>query len=136
MTQENPSIISHLSLGTNQFEKARDFYNRVLSTLNIKLKEDYPGAAGYGKQFVEFWLQTPIDGKAATQGNGTHVAFIASNKQQVHDFYNTAIENGATCDGPPGPRPLYTDAYYGCYVRDLDGNKIEATFWDESLLSH
>lgn len=136
MTQENPSIISHVSLGTNQFEKAREFYNAVLATLNIQPKLDFPGATGYGKQFVEFWVQTPIDGKVATQGNGTHFAFIASNKQQVHDFYETAIANGATCDGPPGPRPLYSDAYYGCFVRDLDGHKIEATFWDESLAPH
>jgi predicted lactoylglutathione lyase len=54
----------------------------------------------------------------------------------VHDFYKIAIANGATCDGPPGPRPLYSDAYYGCFVRDLDGHKIEATFWDENLAPH
>jgi predicted lactoylglutathione lyase len=56
-----------------------------------------------------------------------------STKAQVHAFYDSAIAAGATCDGPPGPRPLYSDAYYGCFVRDLDGHKIEAAFWDEEL---
>ena len=43
---------------------------------------------------------------------------------------NAALEAGASPDGPPGPRPHYGEPYYGCFVRDLDGHKIEATFWD------
>ena len=44
-----------------------------------------------------------------------------------------ALEAGASGDGPPGPRPHYGAPYYGCFVRDLDGHKIEAAFWDERL---
>lgn len=133
MSTLNPSIMSHVSIGTNQFEQARAFYQRVLATLGIHTLMDYPGATAFGRMYPEFWVQTPIDGKPATQGNGTHFAFIANNKEQVHAFYDAAIAAGATCDGPPGPRPLYSDAYYGCFVRDLDGHKIEAAFWDEEL---
>lgn len=133
MNQVNPSILSHVSIGTNDFEKARAFYQQVLATLDIQILMDFPGATAYGRYYPEFWVQTPIDGKPAAVGNGTHFAFVASNKQQVDAFYQAAIAAGATCDGPPGPRPLYSDAYYGCFVRDLDGHKIEATFWDESL---
>ncbi len=133
MSTQNPSIMSHVSIGTNDFEKARAFYQKVLAALDIHILMDFPGATAFGRYYPEFWVQTPIDGKPAAVGNGTHFAFVAENKQQVHAFYDAAIAAGAICDGPPGPRPLYSDAYYGCFVRDLDGHKIEATFWDESL---
>ena len=133
MNQINPSIISHVSIGTNDFEKARAFYQQVLAALDIQILMDFPGATAFGRMYPEFWVQTPIDGKPATQGNGSHFAFVATNKEQVHAFYDAAIAAGATCDGPPGPRPEYSDAYYGGFVRDLDGHKIEATFWDEEL---
>ncbi len=133
MSTENPSIISHVSIGTNDFEKARAFYQQVLAALDIQILMDYPGAVAFGRLYPEFWVQTPIDGKLATQGNGTHFAFIATNQEQVHAFYDAAIAAGATCDGPPGPRPEYSEAYYAAFVRDLDGHKIEAAFWDEAI---
>jgi predicted lactoylglutathione lyase len=50
----------------------------------------------------------------------------------VKAFHIKALQMGGVCDGPPGLRPQYGPQYYGAFVRDLDGNKIEATFWDES----
>lgn len=133
MSTQNPSIISHVSIGTNDFEKARAFYQQVLAALDIQILMDFPGAVAFGRVYPEFWVQTPIDGKPATQGNGTHFSFVATNKEQVHAFYDAAIAAGATCDGPPGPRPEYSEAYYAAFVRDLDGHKIEAAFWDEAI---
>ena len=133
MSAVNPSIMSHVSLGTNDFTNARAFYLQVLATLDIHILMDFPGATAFGRMYPEFWVQTPIDGNPASIGNGTHFAFVAENKEQVHAFYDAAIAAGATCEGPPGPRPEYSDAYYGGFVRDLDGHKIEAAFWDESL---
>ena len=135
MTDENPSIISHISVGTNYFDQAVAFYDKVLPTLGCKKIMEHPGAAAYGRAFPEFWVQTPIDGKPATVGNGSHIGFIADSKQAVHAFHEAALQAGGTDDGAPGPRPDYTDAYYGCFIRDPDGNKIEATFWDESLIT-
>jgi len=133
MNNENPSIISHISIGTNNFEAAVNFYDKVLSTLGYKQLEKYPGAAAYGKGFPEFWVQTPIDGKPATVGNGSHIGFIANSKEDVRAFHEVALSNGGIDDGTPGTRPDYGEAYYGCFVRDLDGNKIEATFWNEDV---
>ncbi len=133
MSTQNPSIISHVSIGTNDYEKARAFYNVVLATLDINIIMEHPGAIAYGRMYPEFWVCTPHDGQPATLSNGFHMGFIALTKDQVHAFYDAAIAAGAICDGPPGPRPLYSDAYYGCFVRDLDGHKIEAAFWDEEL---
>jgi len=128
-----PSCISHVSLGTNRFEEAAVFYDKVLSVFSYKRILSAPGAIGWGVVAPEFWVQTPIDGKKANVGNGTHVAFLAENKEQVHAFYEAALKAGATDDGEAGPRPQYGEPYYGCFVRDLDGHKIEATFWDMEL---
>lgn len=130
MSDENPSVLSHVSLGTNDFDRAIAFYDAVLPTLGIKQVMSFPGAVAYGKQFPEFWIQTPIDGQPATCGNGTHVSFIAAAPQQVHDFWQAAVAAGAAPDGEPGPRPHYGDAYYGCFFRDPDGHKIEATYYE------
>lgn len=130
---ENPSILSHVSIGTNNFQRAVAFYDRVLSILGCKRIMEHPGAVAYGKHYPEFWVQTPIDGQPASVGNGTHVSFLAPNQQVVHTFYEAALAAGASNDGPPGPRPHYGDPYYGCFIRDLDGHKIEVSFWDMSL---
>jgi len=132
MDIENPSIISHISIGTNNFNRAVTFYDNVLSTLGCKQLMKYPGAVAYGKEFPEFWVQMPINGEPATIGNGSHIGFIASTKEAVHAFHEAALIEGGTDDGAPGPRPDYGDAYYGCFIRDLDGNKIEAAYWNEN----
>jgi catechol 2,3-dioxygenase-like lactoylglutathione lyase family enzyme len=94
---------------------------------------EHPGAIAWGKQFPEFWLQTPIDGEAATVGNGTHIGFMASSKEAVNAFHAAAVASGAKDDGAPGPRADYGAPYYGCFVRDPDGHKVEAAFWDVEL---
>lgn len=133
MTDDVPSIISHTSVGTNDFDRATSFYDRVLPTLGANRIMEHPGAVAYGKMFPEFWVQTPADGGKATCGNGTHIGFIAPSKDAVHAFHDAALAAGATDDGAPGPRPHYGDPYYGCFVRDPDGHKIEAAYWDMEL---
>jgi catechol 2,3-dioxygenase-like lactoylglutathione lyase family enzyme len=133
MPDSIPSAISHVSLGTNQYEAAKAFYVRVLEPLGCKFIMEHPGAAAFGKSYPEFWIQVPIDGKPATLGNGAHVGFVADSREQVEAFFTTAVAAGAKPDGPPGGREHYGAPYFGCFVRDLDGNKIEATFWDMEL---
>ncbi len=129
---EIPSIMSHVSVGTNRFKEAVAFYDAVLATLGAHRVLEVPGvnAIAYGKRFPEFWVQSPIDGLPANVGNGTHFGFIAPSIAAVDAFYAAAVAAGASPDGPPGGRPHYGAAYYGCFVRDLDGHKIEAMFWD------
>ncbi len=128
------SIVAHVSLGTANYSEALVFYDRVLATLGVGrfFEEHSVKAVAYGRQFPEFWLQAPFDGRPPSVGNGYHVAFLASSQQQVNDFYQAALAAGAADDGEPGARPHYGDAYYGCFVRDLDGHKIEAMYWNEN----
>lgn len=132
---QNATSLSHVSIGTNSYAEALAFYDQVLATLNIHriFEEPEVKAVAYGKKFPEFWVQMPLSQKPASVGNGSHFAFLALTKESVDQFYSVAMKAGATDDGAPGARPHYSDAYYGCFVRDLDGHKIEATFWDEAL---
>lgn len=126
------SIISHVSIGTNDFARAKAFYEAVLGTLGIRKVMEHPGAAAFGRAYPEFWVGVPHDGGKAHVGNGSHFGFLAVSKAQVDAFYAKALELGGQGDGAPGPRPLYGPQYYGCFVRDLDGHKIEAQFSDTS----
>ena len=120
-------VLHHVSLGSNDMHRALKFYDAVLATLGFRRVLDFePFAVGYGDQLPEFWVQEPHDKKAATIGNGVHIAFIATSKAQVQAFYDAALAHGGTGDGLPGKRPDYGEDYYGAFVRDPDGNKIEA----------
>lgn len=129
---DNPSIMSHVSIGTNDLDRAVAFYDAVMPTLGARRLEAFPGGVVYGKQYPEFFVQTPIDGAPAAVGNGSHFGFVAASEEAVRAFWQAAVAAGATTEGEPGPRAEYSAAYYGCFVRDPDGHKIEATFWDQS----
>jgi len=121
-----PSALSHVSLGTNDFARAKPFYDAVLATLQIRCVMDFPGGAGYGRAFPEFWIQSPHDGGRASAGNGVHVSFLANSIDEVKAFHAKALELGGKDDGAPGYRAEYTPNYYCAFARDLDGNKVEA----------
>lgn len=131
-----PSIMSHVSLGTNRMAEACAFYDRVLAPLGAVRLLDFPEAVAWGREFPEFWVHPPHNGEPATVGNGVHFAFMTAGPDQVDEFYRAALAAGAQSEGEPGPRPEYTDAYYGCFLRDLDGHKIEAMFWDSDKADH
>lgn len=134
MADETPSIISHVSLGTNDYAAARAFYDKVMATIGVKRVMEHDGvAAAYGKSFPEFWIQRPFDGGEASIANGVHVCFLAASEEQVRAFYDAGIAAGGTDDGPPGPRPQYSEHYYAAFLRDLDGHKIEAMYWGGPL---
>jgi catechol 2,3-dioxygenase-like lactoylglutathione lyase family enzyme len=96
---------------------------------------EFPGAVAYGRDGLPiFWVQTPINGERATVGNGTHIGFEAESKEVVIAFHKAALAAGGVDDGAPGPRPDYGAAYFGCFIRDPDGHKIEATYWDLSQM--
>lgn len=125
------SVISHVSLGTNDYPRAKEFYDQLLATLQIRCVMDFPGGAGYGRAFPEFWIQSPHDGGRANVGNGVHISFLANSVDEVKAFHAKALALGGRDDGAPGYRPEYDKQYYAAFVRDLDGNKIEAMLMDE-----
>lgn len=129
------SIMSHVSIGTNDLARAAAFYDAVMKALGYgRVMEHGEYAVAYGTAFPEFWVQAPHDQKpAGAPSNGTHFAFLATSKDAVDAFHAAALAHGGTCDGPPGYRPEYGEPYYGAFVCDPDGHKIEAMIWDGPL---
>lgn len=119
-------MLSHVSLGTNDADRAAAFYDPVLATLGIRKICEREVSIDYGVSKTVFSLEKPSDGKPASVGNGVHIAFDAGTRGQVDEFYRVALANGGTDAGAPGLRPEYDANYYGAFVRDPDGNKIEA----------
>ena len=119
-------MIHHVSVGTNDVARSRRFYDAVLPILGIVPMVEEEGGLGYGSGTFHFSVQIPIDGQPATVGNGTHIAFAVESRSMVDHFYAVALNHGGRDDGSPGLRPDYDANYYGAFVRDPDGHKIEA----------
>ncbi len=126
MTDDIPSILHHVSLGTDDLERACTFYDAVMPHLGAGRMMRFPFAAAYGKEFPELWIGKPVDEGRAVAGNGTHVCFIAPSRDAVDAFHAAGLEAGGADEGAPGSRPDYGPGYYGCFLRDPDGHKIEA----------
>ena len=119
-------MLSHVSLGTNDATRAAAFYDQVLAVLGMRKICERDGSIDYGAAMTVFSLEKPSDGRPASVGNGVHIAFAAGTRDQVDEFYRVALAHGGSDAGPPGLRPEYDANYYGAFVRDPDGNKIEA----------
>src|SRR3954463_14479301 len=120
-------MLHHVSIGVADVARAARFYDRVLQELGYKrVFEVLPYGIGYGEKQPAFWVQLPHDQQAPSTGNGVHVAFNARSEEVVRAFHRAALAAGGSDDGAPGPRPDYGPDYFGAFVRDPDGNKIEA----------
>jgi len=123
------AIISHITLGTNNQDRAAKFYDEVLGVIGFARLPKPPGkplAYERDGQMPTIYIYTPENGRPATWGNGTHVAFVAQTREQVRAFHALALRLGGSDAGAPGPRPHYDPHYYAAYVRDPDGNKLQA----------
>ena len=123
------SVISHITLGTNDKQRSAAFYDAVLGVLGfarLAKPPEKPLAYERNGQMPTIYIYPPADGRPATWGNGTHVALVAQTQEQVRDFHREALANGGMCEGAPGPRAHYGPNYYAAYVRDPDGNKLQA----------
>lgn len=119
-------MLHHVSLGTIDLARARAFYDPVMHELGLRCTLATNEAIGYGAGITQFGLNLPADGAPASPGNGVHVAFEVETRSCVDSFFRVAIANGGVDDGRPGLRPEYDAHYYAAFVRDPDGNKIEA----------
>jgi catechol 2,3-dioxygenase-like lactoylglutathione lyase family enzyme len=127
---EDMTTLSHVSLGTADLDRAGAFYDRALGPLGCRRVQEFPGGIGWGRHWPEFWVQTPLDGRPASVGNGTHIAFLARSRAEVDAFHAEGLAAGGRCDGPPGERPHYEAGYYAAFLRDPDGHKVEAMHLD------
>ena len=119
-------MIDHISVGVSTIEAAADFYGPVLGRLGVKELARMDGLVAYGRDRIEFLAMQPFDRRDATAGNGTHVAFHATDEDAVTAFHAAALEAGGQCAGPPGERAYPHATVFAAYVLDPFGNKLEA----------
>ncbi|MFC6633195.1 VOC family protein [Microbulbifer taiwanensis] len=128
-------MYSHVTLGCSDLEQAATFYDAVLDELGFERRpvtpDGGPASACWvlpGKSLPRFYVYIPFDGKPASVGNGSMVAFAASSPAAVDAAYNAALAAGAKDEGEPGERRHYGTGYYGAYFRDPDGNKVHVVY--------
>ncbi len=115
-------MIGYVTLGTNDLERAAAFYDALFAELGVgRMMETDTFVAWNGiGDGAAVSVTKPFNGEKASIGNGVMVAFQMESPTIVDKMYHKAIELGATCEGPAGPRG---DSFYAGYFRDLDGNK-------------
>jgi predicted lactoylglutathione lyase len=118
-------MIGYVTLGTNDLERAAQFYDLLLKEIGASRFMDTDGfiAWAISPDKPALSLTKAFDGKPATVGNGVMVALAMRSPDQVDSFYKKAMELGATDEGAPGPRG---NGFYAGYFRDPDGNKLNA----------
>jgi catechol 2,3-dioxygenase-like lactoylglutathione lyase family enzyme len=118
--------ISHVSIGVNDVPRAKAFYDPLMELIGLRVRSADEESVDYGDEHLVFSLETPVNGQPATPGNGVHIAFEVDDKETVDAFHRKALQLGGKDAGKPGLRPEYSSTYYGAFVWDPDGNKIEA----------
>jgi predicted lactoylglutathione lyase len=91
-----------------------------------KLREWPDEAIGYGKKYPDFWINRRVDMSRVADDSGVHICLRASGSAAIDAFHAAALEAGGTSDGAPGLRAKYHLNYYAAFIRDPDGNRIEA----------
>ena len=119
-------MIDHISIGVRDLGLSARFYEAVLATLGFKRLVDRPAMVGFGKSYPEVWLNARPAMPPVTEDTGIHICLRARSIEAVDAFHRIAIAEGGRDDGTPGMRAAAMVAYYGAFVRDPDGNRIEA----------
>lgn len=122
-------MIDHFGINCADFAASSDFYDKVLHVLGFSRQMDVGMAIGYGAEgHPHFWIGDATAGNVAGPNRETHVAFTAKDPESVQAFFHTALALGAEPLHEPRLWPEYHENYYGAFVRDPDGNNVEAVF--------
>ncbi|HUI15158.1 MAG TPA: VOC family protein [Xanthobacteraceae bacterium] len=120
-------MIDHVSIAVRDLKSAEAFYVPLLAPLGMAKLREWPDAAiGFGKKYPEFWINQRAAMDRVAADSGVHVCLRAPDAAAVDGFHAAALKAGGRSDGAPGLRPEYHGSYYAAFVKDLDGNRIEA----------
>jgi len=114
--------LDHTGIGVRDLRAARKFYPAALGAIGMKVNMDVGEAFGLGSRTQKiFWV-----GRDRQAGGGNHIAFRVDHSEEVDAFHAAALAAGGKDNGKPGPRPHYGPHYYAAFVKDREGNNIEA----------
>lgn len=121
-------MFSHATVAVHDFGRAHDFYNALLPVIGLFRSFYEPDRAmasfsqeGHARPL--FFVTLPFEGEAEP-GNGPMIAFLCETRDLVDKVHETALDLGASDEGAPGLREDYHPNFYGCYIRDPEGNKV------------
>ncbi|WP_243395557.1 VOC family protein [Sphingomonas oleivorans] len=117
----------HDRVGTNDFEKAKGFYDSLFETIGASRILEFDRICAWSRQWGQplFGVALPYDGVEASVGNGTMISLLVDDRAKVDALHGKAVALGGRCEGRPGLRGEEgPQAFYAAYFRDLDGNKL------------
>jgi catechol 2,3-dioxygenase-like lactoylglutathione lyase family enzyme len=116
-------VLDHLGIQCADLAASAAFYDAVLAPLGFRRVMEYDIAIGYGADKPDFWIGVFDSGDGFRE---SHIAFQAADRAAVDAFFEAAVAAGAEVLHEPRLHPEYHDTYYGAFVRDPDGNNVEA----------
>jgi catechol 2,3-dioxygenase-like lactoylglutathione lyase family enzyme len=119
-------MIDHISVAVSDLERSARFYEAALAPLGLFRLVTRPGTVGFGKTYPEFWINLRAGMSPVAPESGCHVCLRTKSAGEVDAFHACALDAGGSSDGAPGLRPHDRVRYYAAFVRDPDGNRIEA----------
>lgn len=119
-------MIDHVSVGVSDLERSARFYDLALAPLGLSRLVTRPRTVGFGKSYPEFWINLRPAMSQVPPESGCHICLRAKSTGEVDAFHASALNAGASSDGAPGLRPHDRVRYYAAFIRDPDGNRIEA----------
>jgi catechol-2,3-dioxygenase len=115
-------MFDHVMINVSNKIESMKLYTPILQILGINVLYDQSEYAAYGTDSFDFWLR---ESESEDVTRKAHIAFSAGSRQEVDDFYQTALAAGGQSNGAPGLRERGQN-YYATYILDLEGNNIEA----------
>ena len=115
-------MLDHVGFQCSDLAASAAFYDAVLAPLGGSRLQDHKVAIGYGTGHADFWISEA----GADPHRESHIAFEAADRGAVDAFFRAAVAAGAEVLHEPAIHPEYHEHYYGAFVRDPDGNNIEA----------
>jgi catechol 2,3-dioxygenase-like lactoylglutathione lyase family enzyme len=117
-------MLDHVGFQCTDLAASAAFYDAALAPLGIRRLMDFKVAIGYGSDtHPDFWVGEFNEGDGFRE---SHIAFAAGDRAAVDAFFRAAVEAGAEVLHEPRVHPEYHEHYYGAFVRDPDGNNVEA----------
>lgn len=124
-------MIGYVTVGADDIARAKRFYDAILLALGYGVEEgpeglsySLPAQPAPAPARPDFYVKPPFDGRPASAGNGTMIAFQARSQEQVRALHAAGRAAGGADEGAPGFRAAYGPRFYVAYLRDPQGNKI------------
>ena len=119
-------MIDHVSIGVSDIERSARLYEAALAPLGLAKLVTRLASVGFGKAYPEFWIHARPGMAPVAVDSGCHICLRAKSTTEVDAFHQAALKAGGTSDGAPGLRSHERVRYYAAFIRDFDGNRIEA----------